>query len=68
MVAEKIDYKIGKMEKSPSIMSKSEYENWKKQCQKNTKEYLFSIGQPLVYLINNKSVIEYPDGRIENEK
>jgi hypothetical protein len=65
MVAEKINYRIGEMEKSPWNMSDSEFEVWKEECKIKTRDYLFSIGQPLVHIVDNKTIIENPDGTIE---
>ena len=68
MVAERIKYKKGTMTKSPDLMSEKEFQEWEEKCNLETKEYLFSIGQPLVYYIDNQTVIEYKDGRIEYRK
>jgi hypothetical protein len=68
MVAEKIKYKVGTMTKSPFDMDDAEYKIWQENGNRETREYLFSIGQPLVYYIDNQTVIEYSDGRIEYRK
>lgn len=68
MVAEKIKYQVGKMVKSPKEMSPSELRQFEENCNLNAKEYLFSIGQPLIYRIDNQTIIEYSDGRIEYKK
>jgi hypothetical protein len=66
MVAEKIKYREGTMTKSPWDMDDAEYEIWQEEFKKDTREYLFSIGQPLVYVYGDKTVIEYKDGTIEH--
>ena len=68
MVAERIKYKTGTMTKSPDLMSEKEFQQWEEKCKRETREYLFSIGQPLVYYIDNQTVIEYSDGIIEYRK
>jgi hypothetical protein len=68
MVAEKVKYRTGTMTKSPDLMSETEFQKWEEKCKKETREYLFSIGQPLVYYIDNQTVIEYSDGKIEYRK
>lgn len=68
MVAEKIKYRTGTMEKSPDLMTDEELEKWEEKCNKADREYLFSIGQPLVYVYDDKVVIKYADGTIEHRK
>jgi hypothetical protein len=68
MVAEKIKYRTGTMTKSPFDMDDAEYKIWQEKGKIETREYLFSIGQPLVYFIDNQTVIEYSDGTIEYRK
>lgn len=59
--------KTGIMVKSPGNMNASELKEWKKRSYERAKEYLFSIGQPLVYFRKDGTpVAEYPDGRIES--
>jgi hypothetical protein len=65
MLAEKIKYRTGTMTKSPWEMSDAEYTIWKEEGKIELRKHLFSIGQPLVYFIDNKPVIEYSDGSIE---
>lgn len=61
-----IKYKVGTLEKPIEEMSEVEYEEWEKSIQTDAKEYLFSIGQPLVFITkDNKVRAEYKDGRIE---
>lgn len=68
MVAEKIKYREGTMTKSPWDMNDVEYKIWQEKCNKDAKEYLFSIGQPLVYVYGDKVVIENADGTTEHIK
>lgn len=68
MVAEKIKYRTGTMTKSPWDMNDHEYKIWQEECKKDAREYLFSKGQPLVYVYDDKVVIENADGSIENIK
>jgi hypothetical protein len=65
MVAEKIKYRTGTMTKSPFDMDDAEYKIWQEKGKIETREYLFSIGQPLIYFIDNQVVIENSDGTIE---
>ena len=65
MVTEEIKYRVGTMTKDPATMTEQEYAVWDAQRLKDTREYLFSIGQPLVYFDEDKLVIEYADGSIE---
>ncbi len=65
MVAKKIKYRVGTMTKSPWDMADDEYKIWQEEAKKEAREYLFSIGQPLVYFIDNKVVIENKDGSFE---
>jgi hypothetical protein len=58
--------KTGIMVKSPGKMNASELREWKRKSYERAKEYLFSIGQPLVYFGKDGTpVAEYPDGRVE---
>ncbi|MCF2488293.1 hypothetical protein [Dyadobacter sp. CY347] len=55
------------MVKRPAKMDATELREWKKKSYERAREYLFSIGQPLVYYKKDGTpVAEYPDGRIEN--
>jgi hypothetical protein len=65
MVADKIKYRTGTMVKSVWNMTDAEYKIWNENSKNEVKKYLFSIGQPLVYFIDNKAVAEYSDGSIE---
>jgi hypothetical protein len=55
----------GSMTTKPWLMSPSERATWESQIQKNTRAYLFSIGQPLVYKKNGRYIAEYADGSIK---
>lgn len=57
--------KKGKMFKAPWLMTGDEYASWKIRVQAEAKEYLFSIGQPLVYAKNGTMIAEYADGTIQ---
>jgi hypothetical protein len=46
-------------------MDTSEKKFWEEDINKGIREFLFSIGQPLVYRKNGKLIAEYPDGRIK---
>ena len=54
----------GTMTKSPFKMTFEEEKEWQIQKQKEAKAYLFSIGQPLVYVKDGIMIAEYADGRI----
>ena len=59
--------KTGIMVKRPAKMDASELSEWKEKSFERARDYLFSIGQPLVYYKKDGSpVAEYSDGRIEN--
>lgn len=54
------------MVKHPGEMNAYELKEWKKTSYERAKAYLFSIGQPLVYYLEDGTpVIEHKDGRIE---
>ncbi|QJD96146.1 hypothetical protein HH214_09810 [Mucilaginibacter robiniae] len=53
------------MQKSPFGMSPDEYQAWQAQENAHAREYLFSIGQPLVYEKDGQLIAEYPDGTIK---
>jgi len=57
--------KKGKMTKSPFLMTADEREEWQIRMQAKAREYLFSIGQPLVYKRDGKMIAEYANGKIE---
>ena len=58
--------KMGIMIKRPATMNATELIEWKKKSLERAREYLFSIGQPLVYYRKDGTAIaEHSDGRIE---
>lgn len=57
--------KRGRMKKSPFKMTEEELEAWNREMSAGIREYLFSIGQPLVYAKDGQYVAEHADGRIE---
>jgi hypothetical protein len=57
-------FRKGAMVKPPWTMTESEIKEWQVQIQADAREYLFSIGQPLVYEKDGHMVAEYSDGRI----
>jgi hypothetical protein len=61
-----IKYKVGTLKKPIEKMSEVEYQEWEKSIQTDAKEYLFSIGQPLVYIRKDgRTVAEHKNGTIE---
>ncbi|ATP56241.1 hypothetical protein CPT03_07045 [Pedobacter ginsengisoli] len=54
----------GEMSKLPFDMTLAERIRWQLELQEDAKEYLFSIGQPLVYKKNGQMIAEHADGRI----
>jgi len=54
----------GKMTKSPFDMTLEEEREWQIKTKLETRAYLFSIGQPLVYVKDGVMIAEYADGRI----
>lgn len=65
MLIETIKYRTGTMTKRPTEMSAQELKTWQEQGEKEIREYLFSINQPLIYEKNGVMVIERKDGSIE---
>ena len=57
--------KKGKMVKAPWTMTEAERTEWERRTQEEAKDYLFSIGQPLVYEKDGRMIAEYADGRIK---
>lgn len=55
----------GSMIKSPFKMTPEELIVWQQELKVKAREYLFSIGQPLVYERDGRMVAEYSDGRIK---
>jgi hypothetical protein len=63
-MTDEIEYQKGTMVKDPRDMTNSERAEWQRQCAENARDYLFSIGQPLVYKQPDGHVVaEYKDGR-----
>lgn len=60
-----IKYRIGTMSKSPSKMNDDELRIWQEQGEKEIREYLFSINQPLVYYRNGILVMEDKNGFVQ---
>lgn len=60
-----IKYRTGTMTKRPAEMSADELKCWQEQGEKEIREYLFSINQPLVYYKDGVLVMEEKDGSIE---
>jgi hypothetical protein len=56
----------GSMIKSPFKMTPEELIVWQQELKVKAREYLFSIGQPLVYRKDGRMIAEYADGRIED--
>jgi hypothetical protein len=56
--------KKGKMTIEPWNMTSAERDEWEVRMQVEAKEYLFSIGQPLVYEKEGQMIAEYADGKI----
>ena len=65
MLSDTIKYRTGTMTKRPAEMTAQELKIWQEQGEKEIKEYLFSINQPLIYSKNGVMVIERKDGSIE---
>ncbi|ETZ19278.1 hypothetical protein [Pedobacter sp. V48] len=66
IISEEDFVKKGRMKKSPFHMQPEELKRWEEKEKAYVRNYLFSIGQPLVYKKNGKMVAEYADGRVEN--
>jgi len=64
-MASEINYRTGKMTKRPAEMSAEELKRWQEEGEKEIREYLFSINQPLVYYKDGIMVMEEKDGTIE---
>lgn len=61
-----VAYKTGTMRKEPCEMTDAERIIWQQQCAEDARDYLFSIGQPLVYRNRDGQLVaEYANGRIE---
>lgn len=65
MLTDTIKFRTGTMTKRPAEMTAQELKTWQEQGEKEIREYLFSINQPLIYSKNGVMVIERKDGSIE---
>lgn len=59
-----IKFREGNMMKRPTEMTSEELKNWDEKGQKEIREYLFSINQPLVYKKDGNYVTEDKHGNI----
>ena len=57
--------KKGRMTRAPWDMTPEERQEWYAKTKADAREYLFSIGQPLVYQKDGRMIAEYADGRIK---
>jgi hypothetical protein len=64
-MSDEVVFKIGRMTKDPRRMTKEERDQWQIEAARRAKDYLFSIGQPLVYKRDGHVIAEYNDGRVE---
>ena len=62
---EEIQFKIGSRTNDPRSMTSEERSHWQQQLIANVRDYLFSIGQPLVYKRDGHVVAEHKDGRLQ---
>jgi hypothetical protein len=65
MLTDTIKYRTGTMTKRPAEMTAQELKIWQEQGEKEIREYLFSINQPLIYSKNGVMIAENKDGSIE---
>jgi len=65
-IKEEYLFKRGRMKKNPFTMTQEEKTKWNEQVEDQIRNYLFSLGQPLVYCKEGKMVAEYPNGTIKN--
>lgn len=56
--------KRGKLPANFDSMSIEEMKAWERAMQKEAEEYLFSIGQPLVYEKDGQMIAQHADGSI----
>jgi hypothetical protein len=56
--------KRGKLPANFDDMSVEEVKAWERAMQKEAEQYLFSIGQPLVYEKEGQMIAEHSDGSI----
>lgn len=60
-----IQFKTGRRTNDPHSMTQEERSQWQQQLAANARDYLFSIGQPLVYKRDGHIVAEHKDGRLQ---
>ncbi|SDF76706.1 hypothetical protein SAMN04487996_112139 [Dyadobacter soli] len=60
-----IQFKIGRRTNDPRSITPEERSKWQKQLAVNARDYLFSIGQPLVYKRDGHIIAEHKDGRLQ---
>ncbi len=65
MLTDSIKFLTGTMTKRPAEMTAQELKIWQEQGEKEIREYLFSINQPLIYSKNGVMIAENKDGSIE---
>ncbi|MES2063420.1 MAG: hypothetical protein V4456_15945 [Bacteroidota bacterium] len=56
--------KRGKLPANFDEMSLEEVKAWERAMQKEAEEYLFSIGQPLVYEKDGQMIAQHADGSV----
>lgn len=65
-MTQEISSKEGRMVKDPRLMDTAERAVWQRRCAQDARDYLFSIGQPLVYKRpDGHTVAEYEDGTVQ---
>lgn len=62
---EDIQFKIGRRTNDPHSMTFEERCQWQRELAVDARDYLFSIGQPLVYKRDGHIVAEHKDGRLQ---
>lgn len=62
---DEIQFKIGRRTNDPRSMTPEERSKWQQQLASNARDYLFSIGQPLVYKRDGHIVAEDKNGRLQ---
>lgn len=65
MLTHTVKYRTETMTKRPAEMTAQELKTWQEQGEKEIREYLFSINQPLIYAKNGVMIAENKDGSIE---
>lgn len=62
-VLDEVNHQRGIMMKDPRDMTEAERREWQQHCFERARDYLFSIGQPLVYRqADGRMIAEYKDG------